>query len=216
MLNSLLTSPKNLDEFLAVGGVDLINKIVKNEINNAPRSIEDENTIPENRYLVKGTICTKTPERLEEDELLGVNSFTILGLSKDEANKKREQLLNNLKDEDKGRDSTFNGEDNDDSNNYFVQCLKIINKGLDDGKNEFVDDKTVQNLANLTSINFPYKQLFNEIATILSKDDVKLNSDAIDDLRNLMKLALSNKAQFYGDGNVGSKVKVIEQKLQIC
>ena len=211
MLNSLLTTPKNLDEFLDAGGVDLINKIVKNEVDTAPRSIEDENPTPEDRYLVKGTICTKTQEQYEDDEFIGTNSFTILGLTNEEAEQKREQILNDLKNGDK--DSTSSGEDHEDSDNYFVQCLKIINKGLDNGKNEFVDDKTVQNLTNLASINFPDKQLFNEIATILSKDDVKLNPDAIDDLRNLMKLALSNKAQFYGDGNVGQKVKAIEAKI---
>jgi hypothetical protein len=32
MLNSLLNNPKNLDKFLAAGGVDLINRIVKNEV----------------------------------------------------------------------------------------------------------------------------------------------------------------------------------------
>ena len=213
MLNSLLNNPKNLDEFLNAGGVDLINKIVKNEVDTTPKSKDDENATPEDKYLTKGTICTKTPEQLNEEEKLGINSFANLGLSKEEADKKREQLLNDLKD-DKSKDSTSSGDENsDDSDNYFVQCLKIINKGLDNGKNEFVDDKTVQSLTNLASVNFPDKHLFSEIATILSNKDVKLNPDAIEDLKDLMKLALSNKAQFYGDGNVGQKVKAIEAKI---
>ena len=68
-------------------------------------------------------------------------------------------------------------------------------------------------MTNLAAVNFPDKHLFNEIATILSNKDVKLNPDAVEDLKDLMKLALSNKAQFYNDGNVGQKVKAIEAKM---
>ena len=34
MINSLLNNPNNLDEFLKSDGVDLINEIIKNDINN--------------------------------------------------------------------------------------------------------------------------------------------------------------------------------------
>ena len=210
MLNSLLNNNKNLDAFLKAGGVDLINKIVKNEVDSTPKNEENEDTTPEDKYLTKGTIFTKTPEQLEEDEKLGINSYTFLGLNKEEADKKRAQLLN---DDNKSRDSTSSGGESEDSDNYFVQCLKIINKGLDNGKKDFVDDKTVQNLTNLAAANFPDKFLFNEIATILANKDVKLNPDAIEDLKDLMKLTLSNKAQFYGDGNVAQKVKAINEKI---
>jgi len=45
-----------------------------------------------------------------------------------------------------------------------VQCLKIILKGLNNGKNEYVDNnKTVQNLTNLVLINFPDKHSFSEV-----------------------------------------------------
>ena len=86
-------------------------------------------------------------------------------------------------------------------------------KNLDNGKEEFVDDKTVKNLTNLASVNFPDKFIFNEIASILSNKHVKLNPEAIEDLKDLMKLGLSNKAQFYPDSNVGQKVKAIEDKI---
>ena len=224
MLNSLLNNTKNLDEFLNAGGVDLINKIVKNEVDNTPttKTKEDsENENPSDKYLTFGTISTKTPEQLKEEEKLGINSFANLGMSKEDADNKREQILNQMKDGDKKRkdstsSSTTGGEENshsDDSDNYFVQCLKIINKGLDNGKNEFVDDKTVKNLTNLATVNFPDKFIFNEIASILSNEHVKLNPDAIEDLKDLMKLGLSNKAQFYHDNNVGQKVKAIEDKI---
>ena len=97
------------------------------------------------------------------------------------------------------------GEKNDDSNNYYVQCLKFINKGFDNGKNKFVDDKTVQRLANLGVVNFQERLLFSEIAIILSNKDVKLNIDDIEEIKDLMKL--SNIAQFYGDINAEQKVK---------
>ena len=80
-------------------------------------------------------------------------------------------MINDLKD-DKSKDSTSSSDENEDSDNYFVQCLKIINKGLDHCKNEFIDDKTVQNLTSLAAVNFPDKFLFSEIATILSNKDV--------------------------------------------
>ena len=96
MLNSLLNNPKNLDEFLGAGGVDLINRIVKNEVDSTPKTKDDENATPEDKFLTKGTICTKTPEQLEEEEKLGINSFSNLGLTKEEADKKRQQLLNDL------------------------------------------------------------------------------------------------------------------------
>ena len=60
-------------------------------------------------------------------------------------------MINDLKD-DKSKDSTSSSDENEDSDNYFVQCLKIINKGLDHGKNEFIDDKTVQNLTCLAAV----------------------------------------------------------------
>ena len=52
-----------------------------------------------------------------------------------------------------------------------------------------------------------------KIASILSNKDVKLNPEALDDLKNLMKLGLSNKAQFFKDGNVAHKVKALEDKI---
>ena len=225
MLNSLLNNNKNLDEFLNAGGVDLINKIIKNEVDETPmtKSKEDnEKENPSDKYLTSGTICTKTPEQLKEEEKLGINSFANLGINKEEADKKREQILNEMSNENKNRkdstsSNTTGGEEDEDqsndSDNYFVQCLKIINKGLDNGKNEFVDDKTVKNLTNLATVNFPDKFIFNEIASILSNENVKLNPDAIEDLKDLMKLGLSNKAQFYPDNNVGQKVKAIEDKI---
>ena len=45
---------KNLDEFLNAGGVDLVNKIVKNEVDNTPstKTKEDtENENPSDKYL---------------------------------------------------------------------------------------------------------------------------------------------------------------------
>ena len=209
MLNSLLNDPNNLDEFLKNDGVDLINKIIKNDIDNA----KNEKKVPEDdapymKYFTKGTINTKTPEQFKEDEKLGINSFENLGLTKEEGDKKRNELL-------KEKENPLDEEEKDpeDSDNYLVQCLQIINKGLDKGKNDFVDDKTVKNLTDLASINFPDKDLFKEVANILSNKDVKLNPESIDDLKDLMKLGLSNKAQYYRDPTVAEKVKAIEDKI---
>ena len=215
MLNSLLNNPKNLDEFLKSDGVDLINKIIKNDVENAKKDKEGEEDTPDTKYFTKGTISTKTPEQLKEEEKLGVNSFANIGLTKEEGDKKRDELLKEMEnDEDKDTsEDSKSSSDEKDSDNYLVQCLKLINKGLDNGKNEFVNDKTVQNLTNLATINFPDKNLFNEIANILSNKDVKLNPEEVDVLNDLMNLCLSNKAQYFKDNNVAEKVKAIEDKI---
>ena len=212
MLNSLLNNPKNLDEFLKSDGVDLINKIIKNDVDNIAKNKPNlEDDTPYAKYFTKGTICTKTPEQLKEEEKLGINSFANIGLTKEEGDKKRDEILQDL--ENKQKNGPSEEPTTDDSDSYLVQCLKIINKGLDNGKNEFVDDKTVQNLTNLATLNFPDKHLFNEVATILSNKDVKLNPDNVDDLKDLMKLGLSNQAQYFKDNNVADKVKAIEDKI---
>ena len=68
-------------------------------------------------------------------------------------------------------------------------------------------------MTNLASVNFPDEFIFNEIASILSNKHVKLNPEAIDGLKDLMKLGFSNKAQFYPDSNDGQKDKAIEDKI---
>jgi len=215
MLNSLLNNPENLDEFLKNDGVDLLNKIIKNDVDtaakNKPGSKDDD--LPYAKYFTKGTISTKTPEQLKEDEKLGVNSFAHLGLTKEEGDKKRDELLKDLENKNKNGPSEEEEPKPEDSDNYLVQCLQIINKGLDNGKDEFVDEKTVKNLTNLASLNFPDRNLFNEIANILSNENVKFNPESLDDLKDLMKLGLSNQAQFYRDNNVADKVKAIEDKI---
>ena len=59
-----------------------------------------------------------------------------MGLTKEEGDKKRNELLQ--ENEDIKEENKIPSEDSD---NYLVQCLQIINKGLENGKNEFVDDK---------------------------------------------------------------------------
>ena len=75
------------------------------QLQTTPKSKEYESSSLEDKYLTKETICTKTPEQLKEEEKFGINSFSNLGLNKEEADKKRVQLLNDLKD-DKSKDST--------------------------------------------------------------------------------------------------------------
>ena len=213
MINSLMNNPENLDEFVNGDGVDLLNKIIKNEIDNAQKPKDAEDDSPHVKYFTRGTISTKTPEQLKEEEQLGINSFANIGLTKEEGDKKRDELLKEMEEEKNAEPTEESKDIPEDSDNFLVQCLKIINNGLDKGKNEFVNDKTVQNLINLASINFPNKKLFNEIATILTNNDVILNPESIDDLKDLMKLGLSNQAQFFRDGNVADKVKAIEDKI---
>ena len=150
MLNSLLNNPNNLGDSLDADGVDLINKIIKNDVDSAKKDKYGEEEPQFAKYFTRGTINTKTPEQLREEEKLGINSFAGIGLTKEEGDKKREEILKQAEDE-LNREPTDEKEEEPtgDSDNYMVQCLQIINKGLENGKNEFVDDKTVQNLTNL-------------------------------------------------------------------
>ena len=95
--------------------------------------------------------------------------------------------------------------------------LKLISQedydNLLQRKNEIVDDKTVDNLTKLASLKFPDKDLFSEVASILSKSNVKPNPEAIENNENLMKLALSSQAHFNSDDDVKDMVKGIEDKF---
>lgn len=157
LLNSLLNSPENLDEFLNSDGVILLNKISKNEVDNAAKNMpgSKDDYIPYMKYFIKGTINTKTPEQLKEEGKLGINSLAHLGLIKEESDKKRDELIKDLENRTKNGPSEEEEPIPQDSDNYLVQCLQIINKGLDNGKDQFIDEKTVKNLTILASINFP-------------------------------------------------------------
>lgn len=206
MLNCLLNDDKNLDKFIKANGVDLINKIVKNEINNNNLN-KDE--LPLKEFFTDCTICTKTPEQIKTDDLLGRFDFPELVKNAENAEEKKKQLmqdlLNNNKDENKNKEDT-------DTGNYCVQCLKIINKGLNKDKKEFVDDKIVSNLSNLAQMNFPDKYLFNEIANVLTNKNVTIPNNT-ETTGNLLKLGLSNKALFYPDNNVKNRVEELEKKI---
>lgn len=174
MLNSLLKNEKNLELFTKAHGVDLINNIVKNEVAIAPE-IKDNDSL----FKTRGTINTKTPEMIKDEEKQGI---------------------------------TDDKEKQNDEESYFVHCLKIMQQGIDKGQKEFVDDKNIKNITMLAEANYPNKFLFNEVAGILSNPAVEIPDNA-DDNMSLLKLAYSNKAKYYCDGNVKDKVKSIEDKI---
>ena len=206
MLNSLLKDDKNLDKFIKANGVDLINKLVKNEVNQVPNDNKD---LPNREFLTDCTICTKTPEQIKTDDKLGRFPFPDLAKNSDDVAEKTKQIMSDLMTDDKNSSIK---DISDTSDNYCVQCLKIINKGLDKGKKEFVDDKIVSNLTSLAQVNFPDKYLFNEVASILSNKNVNIPNDPKTN-ENLLKLGLSNKALFYPDDNVKKKVQDLENKI---
>ena len=198
MLNSLLNDTANLDVFINSHGVELLNNIVKNEVQISPKN----ESIPqgaEEAYKTRTTINTKTPEQILAAERSGENVLGEFGRSG--TGEEGSSAV---------RAAAGEGGENED---YFVQCLMLINKGLEKGKDEFVDQNTIKNLTQLAEVNFPDKFLFNEIAGILTKDAVKLDPESVDDNKELLKLALSNKAQYFGDKNVREKADVLGEKL---
>ena len=72
MLSTLLQDQKNMDKFIAEHGVDLINNIVKNEVNiYRGGNKEEEGSLLKTRQ----TINTKTPEQRKEDEIEGISTI---------------------------------------------------------------------------------------------------------------------------------------------
>ena len=72
MLSTLLQDPNNMDKFIAEHGVDLINNIVKNEVNiYRGGNREEEGSLLKTRQ----TINTKTPEQRKEDEIEGISTI---------------------------------------------------------------------------------------------------------------------------------------------
>ena len=143
-----------------------------------------------------------------------------LNINKKEFDDKKEDNLFktketiNLKDED---DEIFDNIDNENNlieneNTYFVHCLKIINQGINKGRNDFVDEKTIKNIITLGDANYPDKYLFNEISKILINENVNLNGD-IENNISLIKLIYDYKSKFYNFENIQNKVKQIEEKI---
>ena len=175
MLSTLLNDDKNMEIFIKSKGIDLINNIIKNELNVNKNEFEDENEV--NLFKTKETI--------------------------------------NLKDED---DVIFDNKDNDnnfienENNKYFVHCLKIINQGINKGRNDFVDERTVKNIISLCDVNYPDKYLFNEISKILINENVNLNNN-IEDNISLIKLIYDYKSKFYNFEKIQNIIKQIEEKI---
>ena len=70
MLSTLLQDPKNMDKFVAEHGVDLINNIVKNEVNiSKGGKKEEEGSLLKTRKPIN----SKTPEQRKEDEIEGLS-----------------------------------------------------------------------------------------------------------------------------------------------
>ena len=74
-----MNNPKNSDEFLNAREIDLINKNEKIKVDTTSKT-KEESSSPEDKYLTKGIIYTKTNEQLKEEEKLRVNLFANLGL----------------------------------------------------------------------------------------------------------------------------------------
>ena len=88
-----------------------------------------------------------------------------------------------------------------------------MQKGINKGMKEFVDEKIIKNITMLAEANYPDQFVFNEVINILTHEAVEITESAHDNNMNLLKLAYSNKARFYVDEDVSMKVKAIENKI---
>jgi len=117
-----------------------------------------------------------------------------------------------------------------DNNNYIFYCMKIINRGLSKNKNEFIDKDSINNLIKIAESNFPEKFIFLQLIDLLSylfqnkpnniNDEIQNQNKILEDdqnafnqNKNIMRLALSNRAYFYSNDNTIKKSKNIENQI---
>ena len=70
-----------------------IKTIIKNDVDSDKKDKYGEEEHQFAKYFTKDTINTNTPEQLKEEEKLWINSFAGIGLTKDEGDKKRKDIL---------------------------------------------------------------------------------------------------------------------------
>ena len=178
---------------LKLNGLKMLNSLLKTEKNlemfTKAHGVDLINNIVKNEVTI-------APEIKDNDSLLK---------TRETINTKTPEMI--AEEEKQG-----NAEEKKEEESYFVHCLKIMQKGIEKGQKEFVDDKNIKNITMLAEANYPNKYLFNEVAGILANQAVEI-PDNVNDNMSLLKLAYSNKAKYYCDGGVRDKVKAIEDKI---
>ena len=219
-----LRNPKFAEHIVSKGGLSNVLEQLKESVN-----LNDENS-----KLLKLNGLKMLSTLLNNDNNMDIfvkskgidlinnfvkNELKIYGKDFDDENENEDNLfktketinLSDIKDDIK--------EDNDsekNENKYFVHCLKIINQGINKGRKDFIDEKTIQNIITLTDISYPEIFFFNEVTNILTNENVNLTHKNNEDNNiSLMKLIYDYNSRFYFSNNVRNKVKEIEERLKM-
>ena len=117
--------------------------------------------------------------------------------------------------------------DNDSDNSYIIYCMKIINRGLNKNKNEFINKDTINNFIKIAEFNFPEKNIFSQFSEFIlyyikNQQNINQNNNNIIDNnennnfeqnKKIIRYTLSNRAYFYPNENLVNKAKEIEDQV---
>ena len=246
MINSLLNEKKNMEIFIHANGIELINNIIRNEILLKQKK-ENQFTLLEEQYKTICCINLDTEEKPENiikenninNKQLDQRKSSIVSndiIIRENSIRGSLKLFNKLSNEinPENIDNIDLDIDDYDYNNYIIYCMEIINKGLSQNKNEFIDKNTLYNLIKIAEYNFPEKYIFSQLAEFLSfyikiRNNIQneegsggnqINEENKDEKENefkqykkIIKISLSNRAFFYSNDAIVNKAKEIENQI---
>ena len=211
MIESLLNDENNMNIFIQCKGFEVINNIIKNEVN-----LNKE----QNNVLIEQFIC-----------LCCINCDD--GYSKDKKDYKiKDDVINNdiiitdnyLRSSTKIINIKQQNLENEDylekDNNYILYCMKIINKCLIKNKKEFLQKSLIDNLIKVSEDNFPDKNIFLELIDILNfllkdlEQNLNNKNNDFEQNKDILKILLAIKAYFYSSEKLTQKIN--ELVIKIC
>ena len=214
LIESLLLDDNNMEILIKCNGVDLMNNLIKQEVN-----FNYNKNIDINEYY-KSICCINC----------GNNNINIIRTNKKSYKKRKGVISNDIIIEENyyrstvkiSRKQSAEIEDNfDKDNNYIYYCMKIITKCLSKGKNEFLNKNIINNLILLSEEYFPDKNISFQLTEILSfylnSNEFSKQNTKNDFILNklLLKLLISNIAYFYTIEELVQKIKVVLNKLGV-
>ena len=238
MINSLLNEEKNMEVFIQSNGIELINNLIKNDILIKQKN-ENENELIslEDQYktlccINLDTIQKNLPNIKKEKKKNRRKSSNITTdiIIRETITRNSSKIVNNFNNNEVNfeENNNENLEDNESDDNIdMLYCMKIINKGLNKNKNEFIDKETISNLLKISEFYFPEKNIFSQLIEFLSyyiknkKQINEKNNNIINEknekdfLQNkkIIKFALSNRAYYFSNEDISKKAKDIENQI---
>ena len=216
LIHSLLNDENNIDIFIKHDGFELINNILKNEINSNPNQNQNSNNSLNDQFK---SLCCINCNNNE------INNITE-GKSKKSYKRKNSMIINDINSEENYLSSSTKlnvklipevDDSFDKDNNHILYCMKIINKCLNKDK-KFLHKNIVDNLIKIVEDYFPDKNLFLQLLEVILfylDLDISKKNGKDDFIRNkhLLKLFISNTAFFYCSEKINQKTNNINNKI---